>query len=186
MKREFIKDSEYIIGYHTQEFRPGSQPLEQPIKCIGKNAWLGIGYYFWTEIEFAQYWGEDFKSQKTGFYDIYKALLNCNNCINTVFNEEGYFFFREKIEETINHFKKNKIDVTLEQIHRFLSENVWPELGVEGIIYDDKPRNPKKIERIYSLIPELYYKKRIQIVLFELKNIRIFEIFLEEQRPQND
>lgn len=181
MERETINGKSFIIGYHTQEYRAQSNPLKKPIKCVGNNAWLGIGYYFWTELEFAKYWGEDFKSNNTGYYDIYKASLNCENCINAVFDEDGYFFFRDKIEETIDHFSKNTLNVTLEQIHCFLSENIWPSLNVEGIIYDDKPINPKKSDRIYSEIPDLYYKKRIQIVLFNLINIRIFELFLEEQ-----
>ncbi len=171
---------EYIEGYHTQEFRMMSEELDKPIKCLGKNAWLGIGYYFWTEEEFAHYWGQDFK-MATGAYDIYKAHLNCQNCINAVFDEEGYFFFREKIEETILHFQSKNINVTLEQVNRFLAENIWAEIGVEGIIYDDKPINPKKSDRIYSQIPDLYYKKRIQIVLFSLKNILNFALYLEEQ-----
>ena len=74
MERIIKNDIEYIIGYHTQEHRPMDSPLENPIKCLGKNAWLGIGYYFWAEIEFAHYWGEDFKI-KTGAYDIYLLTL---------------------------------------------------------------------------------------------------------------
>ncbi len=181
MERVSIEQIEYLIGYHTQEFRPASQPLEKPIKCVGSNAWLGIGYYFWTEEDFAHYWGEDFKIQNTGYYDIYKGILYVENCINAVFDEDGYLFFRQKIEETIEHFKSKKVRVSLEQVNRFLADNIWPELGVEGIIYDDKPTNPKRSDRVYSEIPDLYYKKRIQVVLFKLENIRTFAIHLEEQ-----
>lgn len=180
MERIDIKGEKRLVGYHTQEFRQ-TKALEQPIVCRQKNAWLGIGYYFWTELEFAQYWGEDYKKEKTGYYDIYKAALNVDKCINAVFDEEGYFFLRNKIEETINHFKKINQAVTLEQVNRFLADKIWPELGVDGIIYDDKPRNPHKSDRIYSEIPELYYKKRIQVVLFNLSNIYNFELLLEEQ-----
>jgi hypothetical protein len=100
MERRTIQGQTYLIGYHTQEFRKDQMKLNEPIQCKGKNAWLGVGYYFWCELEFAQYWGEDFKMDKTGFYDIYEAFLNCENCINAVFDEEGYYFFRDKIEET--------------------------------------------------------------------------------------
>lgn len=184
MERITFKNKEHIVGYHTQEFRPDSEPLLNPIKCSTKNAWLGIGYYFWTELEFAKFWREDFKNN-TGFYDIYKAYLDYENCINSVFDEEGYFFLREKIEETINHFKSKNVSVALEQVNRFLADNIWEEIGVEGIIYDDKPTNPKKSDRIYSEIPDLYYKKRIQIVLFNLKNIHNFVLFLEEQTTED-
>ena len=33
-------------------------------------------------------------------------------------------------------------------------------------------------------IPNLYYKKRIQIVVFDLKNISNFEPFLKEQKTK--
>ena len=69
----------------------------------------------------------------------------------------------------------------MEQVHRFLSDNVWNDIGVEGIIYDDKPTNPQRSDRVYSEIPDLYFKKRIQIVIFNLKNVRNFVIYLEEQ-----
>jgi len=96
-------------------------------------------------------------------------------------SEEGYFFFREKVEEAIEHFKKNHKPVTLAQVNRFLADNIWPDLGVEGILYDDKPINSWKTDRVYSEIPDLYYKKRIQVVLFKLINICNFELLLEEQ-----
>jgi hypothetical protein len=55
-------------------------------------------------------------------------------------------------------------------------------LNICGIIYDDKPNNPaKKRDRIYSQIPDLYYKKRIQVVSFKLKNIHNFALYLDEQ-----
>ena len=179
MEKILKGNTEYIRGYHTQEFRVNSILLEKPVKCL-KNAWLGVGYYFWTEEEFAHYWGQDFK-MTTGSYDIYKAFLNCENCINAVFDQEGYFLFKEKIEETILYFNSKSINVTLDQVNRFLAENIWNKIGVEGIIYDDKPVNPRLSGRIYSEIPNLYYKKRIQIVIFNLKNIHNFELHLEEQ-----
>ncbi len=180
MERVLIEDKLYLIGYHTQEFR-GDTLLSHPLKCTVGNAWLGIGYYFWTELEFAKYWGEDSKKNQTGYYDVYKAVLDDERCINAVFDEQGYFFFRRSIEETIDYFKSNDIEISLEQVHRFLTDNIWRVLGVDGIIYDDKPTNPRKSDRIYSEIPQLYYKKRIQIVLFSLKNIRSFEMFLQKQ-----
>ncbi len=177
---ELIGNRTYIKGYHTQEYR--ATELEQPIKCSDKNAWLGIGYYFWLEEEFARYWGQDFKIYgKSESYDIYRADLNIGNCINAVFDEDGYLFFREKIEETIQYFQNKGIPVSLEKVNRFLADNIWPKLGVEGIIYDDKPTNPRKSDRVYSEIPDLYYKKRIQIVIFKLKNVSNFELHLEDQ-----
>jgi hypothetical protein len=182
VKRIYIQGKTYIVGYHTQECRFNSQPLEEPIKCKGRTAWLGIGYYFWTDVEFAHYWGKDFKSKATGYYDIYNANLDTDKCINAVFDEKGYLFFKESIEEALDHFEKKGLPVNLETVNRFLADNIWKDIGVEGIIYDDKPTNPfSKIDRVYSEIPDLYYKKRIQIVVFNLKNVRNFELHLESQ-----
>jgi hypothetical protein len=186
VERIHQSDKIYIIGYHTQECRFNSQPLEEPIKCKGRNAWLGVGYYFWTDIEFAHYWGIDFKSKATGYYDIYKARLDTDKCINAVFDEDGYFFLKQSIEDTISHFEKNGLRITLEAVNRFLADNIWKQIGIEGIIYDDKPTNPSyKENRVYSEIPDLYYKKRIQIVLFNLKNVRNFAVHLESKQ-END
>lgn len=179
MIERFVKDNKtYIIGYHSQECR--YTDLEAPIKCTSKEAWLGVGFYFWVEEEFAKYWGEDFKKGKNGFYDIYKANLEVDNLINAVFDEKGYYFFRKCIEDAILHFNNNGKKVSLEQVTRFLADNFWKKLNVTGIIYDDIPVNPQKKERVYSEIFPLYYKKRIQIVVFNLKNINNFEIYLTE------
>ena len=188
MEKVTIDKLVYLIGYHTQEFRI-DEKLISPEKCNALDAWLGFGYYFWADIEFAKYWGEDCKI-KTGYYDIYKANLNFQNCLNTVFNEEQYFFFKNCLEKTINNFQNNGKIVSLNRVHEFLSDNFWESMGVTGIIYDDMPINPKnKPSRKYSVINHsdnsnnkfFYYKKRIQIVIFNLKNICNFDIYLEKQ-----
>ena len=179
MERETIDGKPFLVGYHTQECR--TEPLANPICCRVKNAWLGIGYYFWTELEFAHYWGQDFKKSKTGAYNVYKTLLDVDNCINSVFSEEGYFYLRRKLEEALLYFENNGIAISLEQVHLFLNDNIWKELGVTGIIYDDKPTNPKGKSRVYSAIPDLYYKKRIQVVVFKLDHVLNFSVFLEKQ-----
>ena len=178
-----IGNRKTVTGYHSQEYRPTE--LITPIKCFAKDAWLGIGFYFWLEVIYAHFWGQDFKSSgKSQSYDVYKAGLKIENCLNTVFNEEHYQFFKEMIEVAIQNCKRknNQKSVSLDEVHAFLSKNVWSKLGVEGIIYDDKPTNPKNKSRVYSEIPDLYYKKRIQVVIFDLKNISNFELYLEDQQ----
>jgi hypothetical protein len=170
-----------VRGYHSQECR--STKLKQPVKCVNKKAWLGFGYYFWLEEGFAHYWGIDAKiHEKSKSYDVYCADLNIQNCINTVFDEEGYTNFIEAIEEAILYFKNEGIIITLNTVNRYLAEKVWSKLRIEGIIYDDKPTNPRNKNRIYSEIPDLYYKKRIQVVIFDLKNICNFELYLKDQK----
>ena len=159
-----------------------------PIGAIGKpnkmleNTWLGPGYYFWTEEDFAHYWGEDCKIENTGSCDIYRAHLDCRKCINTVFDEQAYLFFKDMIVEAVADFKNKRRKVTLDAVTRFLVDEVWITLDVEGIIYDDRPTNPKKKPRIYSEVPNLYYRKRIQIVLFNSENITNFALHLGDQK----
>ena len=170
-----------VRGYHSQECRPNE--LEQPVKCVNKKAWLGFGYYFWLEEEYAHYWGQDSKiHEKSESYDIYWTDLNIKSCINAVFDEEGYVFFMNVIKEAIKHFKTKGKSFTLAEINRFLAEKVWPKHGIEGIIYDDKPVNPRYKDRVHSEIPDLYYKKRIQVVIFDLKNILNFELYLKNKK----
>lgn len=177
--RIITKDIKYITGYHTQEYRH-TGTLENPIKGKPEEAWLGVGYYFWLEEDFAHYWGKDKKSHKTGYYDIYKADIEEGKILNATFNEKSYFKFRQMIEDTVQLFLKNHKKVTLLQVHRFLSDNFWTKLGITGIIFDDLPQNKDTKGRVYSYIEPLYYKKRIQLVVFDLPNIHNFAIFKEE------
>ena len=174
-----IGDKTTVKGYHTQECR--ASKLEQPLKCVRVDARLGGGYYFWIEEEYAHFWGVISKSESE-FYDVFSADLNIKNCLNTVFNEAHYIFFRKKIDEAIKQFKSLKIPVTLEMVNHFLAVTVWKQYGIECIIFDDKPTNKPKKNLIYSEIPDLYYKKRIQVVVFDLKNISNFELHLVNQK----
>ena len=160
VKNLLIGKKTSVKGYHVQEYRPTE--LEHPIKCCDRDAWLGFGFYFWLEVLFAHYWGQDKKSSgKSGSYDIYIADLNIEKCLNTVFNEEHYLFFIEMIEGAIKYLKSKKKNLSLSEVHCYLSEIIWNKLGIEGIVYDDKPTNPRNKKRIYSEIPDLYYIKRI-------------------------
>lgn len=177
-----------IVGYHTQEFWVEGE-LEEPIICNSKDAWLGKGYYFWVDEEFAKYWGEDFK-MNTGAYDIYKAVINVEDFLNTVFNEEHYFAFKKWVNKAAKHFVDKGKSVTLKRVHEFLVDEFWGELGIKGIIYDDMPVNVNsKPNRKYSVIIHsedkkhkfFYYNKRIQLVSFSNDNISNFALYLEEQ-----
>lgn len=156
--------------------------LTQPIVCKRKEAWLGLGYYFWVDEEFAKYWGEDSKMDNTGAYDIYMAEIEEDGLLNAVFSEKGYYFYQSKIEETVSYFKENSLNIELSTVNRFLSEKVWKDIGITGIIFDDLPRNPSDNKRrIYSEIRDFYYKKRIQFVLFDINKCHSFVVFLENQ-----
>lgn len=49
-----------ILGHHTVEDRDNADTVENEggFKCTSKEAFLGIGYYFWdNHIEYAHHWG---------------------------------------------------------------------------------------------------------------------------------
>lgn len=163
IEREKDVNKNLIKGYHTQESR--ADELKEPLKCEEDNAWLGQGYYFWLEEKFAHYWGEDSKDA-TGEYDIYVTWIEYDNLIDATFDEEGYFFWKERIEQTIDKLEELGFDLDLKKVHEFLSENVWSKYGIKGIIFDDLPHNPRGKARTYSEIPPLYYEKRLQLVIY--------------------
>jgi hypothetical protein len=178
--RKITKDIKYITGYHTQEFRH-SGALDKPIQGKPEEAWLGIGYYFWLEEDFAVYWGVDKKKKRTGYYDIYSAEIEEGEILNASFNEKAYFNFRQMIDDAVAHFQNKSKKVTLLQVHRFLSDNFWSKHGVTGIIFDDLPHNNDAKNRVYSYIEPFYYKKRLQLVVFDKQIIHNFAIHKEEQ-----
>ena len=181
MLERYIKGKKkYLIGFHAQEHR-GAKYLSIPIKCKASNAWLGVGYYFWVDVKYAKFWGEDFKVKNTGFYDVYKSYIDDERFINASFSEEGYFFFKNKIENAIEFLKEKGMTVSLEKVHRFLADQVWPKLDVTGIIYDDLPHNVPRKSRIYSEVEPLYYQKRIQIVVFDEANLNTFVPYLKNK-----
>lgn len=166
--------------FHTQEFRGGTT-LISPILCRDNKAWLGVGYYFWFEEQFAKYWGEDFKKEKTGFYDIYKCFIEDNMLLNMCFCEEDYFFVLENINKLIEKVKISNTDINLKEIHRLFKSEFLDKMGINGIVYDDLPKNSYSKNRTYSLIDPFYYVKRIQLVVFNKDIIHNFEPYLDEQ-----
>lgn len=184
MERIEVKGENYIRGYHTQESREYGF-LTKAIKCTNTDAWLGAGFYFWTELEFAKYWGIDSKKVKSpmGCYDVYSSIIKEENLLNTVFDEEHYFYFIEMIDLAIEKIKTTGIShhLSLNKVNRYLTDNIWNATGFTGIIFEDIPSNVPLKKRIYSVIPPLYYVKRIQIVVFDEKIITNFEMLLEEQ-----
>jgi hypothetical protein len=171
MHRNSVGSEFYLQVYHTQESRV--KRIAGPIICTRDNAWLGVGYYFWIDEEFAHNWGISSKN-KTGRYDIYLAEISEDKILNATFNEEEYDFFVRSIEKARKHLAKSFENITLKSVHRFLADKIWSKIGIKGIIFDDIPHNALDGSRIYSDIKPLYYKKRIQIVIFDRENIVTF------------
>lgn len=159
--------------YHTQEDR--RYKLKAPIKCKRSDAWLGIGYYYWDDLQDAHQWGKKSK-RKFGKYQIYKSEIDCKNILDTVFNEEHYRFWLKQIEKTIDSIIKNTgKQPTLKQVNNyFLKKATWDT--VTGVLFQDLPSN----FRSRILIKEgqyFIYRKRIQIAVYNRSIILNFNFF---------
>jgi hypothetical protein len=103
--------------------------------------------------------------------DIYTIELDLNfdadeDVIDTVFNEEDYYKFVEKLEYFANlYFQHFKEKPSLEEFNNFIQDNeipLWKD--IKAIRFQDLPLNDKKD---YLKVKGFFYKKRIQIALFD-------------------
>lgn len=159
------------LVFHTQEHRKFSNILTMPIKCIRDDAWLGEGYYFWYDENDAVRWGQTSK-RRYGLFDIYQANIDCENILDTVFNEEHYKFWLKQIEKVATAIlKKTGEKPTLKEINEyFLDKGTWNDLT--GIMFQDLPTNPellmvKPIDNRNNKQTFFLYKKRIQLVVYD-------------------
>ncbi len=152
--------------FHTQEHR--KDRLKWPIQCIKHNAWLGHAYYFWYDYIDAVSWGVNSK-KGTGKYEIYQAEIDCENVMDTVFNEAYYNFWIkqvEKVAEKLNstlHGRK----CTLREINQYIKDKA--DWNVVGILYQDIPQSYN-----HSLVQDFFYRKRIQLAVFNMKIVSNF------------
>lgn len=155
-------------AYHSQEHR--YKVLKEPILCIDDDAWLGEGLYFWTNEEDALFWG-NVKKRRTRKYDIYEAEIDCENILDTVFDEEEYNFWLKNVERAAkNILIKTGTKPTLKEINDFFKDRgIWNKL--DGIMFQDISKNP-----IHYLVKEFQYKKRIQIALYNKTKLSKFAL----------
>jgi hypothetical protein len=147
--------------FHTQELR--SIELRFPILAEGNEQWLGDGYYFWQEYDFADWWGRKKKCSFTNTsrqYSIFKCVLSFDEdeFIDTVFNEKDYDNFVMTIQKFAKKYSaKFKKKPTLEEFNDFIIDfKVWSQIKI--IRFQDVPESNEHVE-----VTGFYYKKRIQI-----------------------
>jgi arsenate reductase-like glutaredoxin family protein len=168
--------------YHTQESRV--QKLTEPIPCKRDDAWLGEGKYFWYDLLDAEQWGNSSK-KATGFFEIYESEVDCEDVLDTVFNEEHYNFWLKQLEKVaMKIIKKTNEKPTLKELNDYFKERgTWNE--VCGIIFQDLPTNNKHL-----LVKPIEYKnktftfayrKRVQMVIYDDKIIRTFAFLTREK-----
>lgn len=152
--------------YHTQE--KWENKLTKPIICLRRNAWLGSAYYFWDDETDAIQWGHKSK-RNTGYFEIYKALIECENILDTVFNEEHYNFWVKQIEKAAKHISmKTGIKASIKEINQYFKEKAkWSEI-TDGIMFQDLPISDD------LLVKEFYYRKRIQMAVYNSEIIHNF------------
>jgi hypothetical protein len=152
--------------YHTQE--KWENKLLGPIPCKKNNAWLGFGYYFWEEEIDAIQWGH--KSKKgTGYFEIYQAEIDCDGVLDTVFNEDHYRFWLKQIEKAATFITKmTGIKANLKEINEYFRDKAkWSEV-TNGVMFQDLPVSED------LLVSDLYYRKRIQLAVYNLEIISNF------------
>jgi hypothetical protein len=155
-----------ITVYHVNEHR-GTETI---VYATGSAQWLGDAFYFWQDFEFAEEWAKSSRN-KYEVADIYTIELDLNfdadeDVIDTVFNEEDYYKFVEKLEYFANlYFQHFKEKPSLEEFNNFIQDNeipLWKD--IKAIRFQDLPLNDKKD---YLKVKGFFYKKRIQIALFD-------------------
>lgn len=159
--------------YHTQEDR--SVDLEDPILCTKEDAWLGQAYYFWEDESDAIYWGVRFKSRNGKSYIVYKADIETDNLLDTVFNREHYFFWIRQIEKLGKLFvKKAMVKPSIKEINDyFIEKGTWSKF--DGILFQDISQND-----VHFIVRGFQYKKRIQLAVFKKEIIRNFAVHLRQ------
>lgn len=159
-------------GFHTQEKR--NDVLIEPILAQGVSQWLGDGFYFWQDYEFAEWWGDNKKcgyQNRSRKYSIYKCSLifEPDDFIDTVFCEEDYYNFVKSIEKFAKKYQINfKKKPNLEEFNDFIADyKLWQDIKV--IRFQDLPANEQLIE-----VKGFYYKKRIQFRINDLSILKDF------------
>lgn len=158
--------------FHTQSYK--ETKLKNPSLAKGSKQWLGDGYYFWQDEEFAQWWGNTAKRKNSDSYDIYKAELEFeeDEFIDTVFNKDDYYNFVRTIEKFASKFQRKHRKVpSLEEFNLFLNRfGIWEKIKI--IRFQEVPPNDYFVE-----VKGFYYKKRIQIRVNNRKIISSFVHF---------
>jgi hypothetical protein len=169
-----------IKVFHTNQCRGNA--LQLPIPGTGIKQWLGDAYYFWQDYEFSEEWGYNrichnklYKNGTLTHFDIYDAELNIDfpsdDVIDSVFNEEDYRQFLANLEKFAVFYElEHKTKPTLEEFNDYIKDyNIWSD--IKAIRFQDLPT---KSDRNYLKIKRFYYKKRIQIAVYDVKIISKF------------
>lgn len=155
--------------FHTQEKRKSR--LYKPVLCTRKDAWLGFGYYFWDDMHDADVWGSYSKNRK-GRYEVYVGVIDSENILDTVFSEHDYQFFLTAIKRVIDDCKsKSGRNPSVVDVCSFIMNIAHWNTVMDGVLFSDSPNTE---------IARFNYRKRIQLVLYNLRCLVTFNFLKEE------
>ncbi len=170
--------------YHTQESRKVT--LTEPQKCIREDAWLGDAFYFWADEFDAHQWGHNSKNRMK-FFEIYSCSISSEKIIDTVFNEEHYYFWLKQIEKIAKKIIVSTSEKpTIKELNDYIVEKkVWQD-NVDAIQFQDLPTNNehlliKPIEYKNKKLRSIAYRKRIQLAIYNQNIIRNFALHTKER-----
>lgn len=167
-----------LIAYHTTEHR--AQRLEFATFATGFQQWFGDGFYFWQDEEFALEWGRlkcRARSNEDNLFEIYVAGLALDfteeDVLDTVFNQVHYEFLVNTIEKFAEAFRINtQRKPSLIEFNAFIAgKQIWR--GIRAIRFQDLPSNNAYD---YLKVRNFFYKKRIQIAIFDPEIILTFAL----------
>lgn len=169
--------------FHTQESR--EKILSFPKQCIRDDAWLGEAYYFWKEEIDADDWGNNSK-RRTRYYEIYQCDLDAENILDTVFNEQHYYFWIKQLEKIAKKIMiKTNEKPTLKELNDYIRDKeVWKEIDL--IQFQDLPINSerslvKPITYRNGKVRTVAFRKRIQIAVYNMEIISNFALLKTEK-----
>ena len=145
--------------FHTQECR--TKELTFPKQCVRDDAWLGEAFYFWKEEIDADYWGNNSK-RGTKYYEVYVCEIIASDYLDTVFNEEHYYFWIKQLEKIAKKImSKTKQRPSLKELNDYITDKkVWPQ--VDYIQFQDLPTNTDQ-----SFIKPIVYRSgKVRTVAF--------------------
>jgi hypothetical protein len=137
--------------YQTLEDRSNPDTIERdgPFICKRRNAWLGVGYYFWESfVENAHWWGKECNNYQHG-YVICQAiyLFDEEKCFNLIDNYEHLRMYNDtiKIMEDNSIFNSDKTTVSriIEYLRNTLRIFKYEAVRVYGV-------NSKSFKSFYS------------------------------------
>jgi hypothetical protein len=137
------------------------------------------------DLEDAEEWGSKSK-RGSHYYEVYQSEIQIDNILDTVFNEDHYFFWFKQIEKVAKAImSKTKMKPSLKELNDYLKERgLWNE--IHGIKFQDLPASAERllirpIEYKSGKIRHFQYRKRIQLAVYNMEIILNFEFLKREK-----